>query len=77
MPTSVVDVPSFRRLRVYAFDPSIALRLQTAPIQEITIRVPWDYDAMMGRLRGCTNWRVPRSGRRGSGKWSGLSTLFP
>jgi len=50
MPTSVVDVPSFRRLRVYAFDPSLALRLQTAPIQEITIRVPWDYDAMTGRL---------------------------
>src|SRR5262245_28933259 len=50
MPTSVVDVPSFRRLRVHASDPSLALRLQTAPIQEITIRVPWDYDAMTGRL---------------------------
>jgi hypothetical protein len=50
VPTSMLDVPSFRRLRVYAFDPSLALRLQTAPIQEITIRVPWDCDPATGRL---------------------------
>jgi hypothetical protein len=35
---------------VFAFDPSLALRLHTAAIQEITIRVPWECDADTGRL---------------------------
>jgi hypothetical protein len=39
-----------RRIRVYAFDPSLALRLRTSAIQEITIRVPWDGDPETGRI---------------------------
>jgi hypothetical protein len=39
---SPYDVPAYRRLRVYAFDPSLALRIQTTGIQEITIHVPWE-----------------------------------
>lgn len=45
---AALDVPSYRRLRVYAFDPSLALRMQTAPIQEITVSVPWDSDIQPG-----------------------------
>src|SRR5687767_10471880 len=40
----------YRRLRVYAFDPSLALRLQTTAIQEITIRVPWECEPDTGRI---------------------------
>jgi hypothetical protein len=42
--------PPYRRLRIFSLDPSLALRLQTAPIQELTIRVPWDCYSPMGRL---------------------------
>ena len=34
--------PAFRRLRVYAVDPSLSTRLSTAAINEVTLRVPWD-----------------------------------
>ena len=44
------ELPAFRRLRVYAFDPSLALRLQTLDINEITLRVPWDGDPETGKL---------------------------
>ena len=40
--TTSSSVPPYRRLRVYAFDPSLALRLKTVPIHEITIRLPWE-----------------------------------
>ncbi len=33
-----------RRLRVFAFDPSLSGQLETAPINEVTIRVPWERD---------------------------------
>jgi hypothetical protein len=46
----MAEAPAFRRLRVFAFDPSLALQLQTAPIQEITIRVPWERDPDWERL---------------------------
>jgi hypothetical protein len=55
-----IDVPPSRRLRVYAFDPSLAHRLQTAAIQEITIRVPWDHDPDRGKLGPKPKpWRHP------------------
>lgn len=34
--------PVARRLRVLAFDPSLAIQLETAPINEITLQVRWD-----------------------------------
>jgi hypothetical protein len=40
--TANADVPASRRLRVFAFDPSLAQRLKTSAIQEIVIRVPWE-----------------------------------
>jgi len=34
-----------RRIRVFAFDPSLSGQLETAPINEVIIRVPWERDA--------------------------------
>ncbi|HSS51581.1 MAG TPA: hypothetical protein VLX28_21765 [Thermoanaerobaculia bacterium] len=34
--------PPFRNLRVYAFDPSLNWRLDTAVINQMTLRVPWE-----------------------------------
>jgi hypothetical protein len=34
--------PPFRNLRVYAFDPSLSWRLDTAVINQMTLRVPWE-----------------------------------
>ena len=38
---SVTD-PAVRRLRVFAFDPSASRRTQTAGINEVTLRIPWE-----------------------------------
>jgi hypothetical protein len=34
--------PAFRKLRGYAFDPSLSLKIDTATINEIIYRVPWE-----------------------------------
>jgi hypothetical protein len=34
--------PPFRRLRVYAFDPSLDTQLETAVINQAVVRVPWE-----------------------------------
>ena len=34
--------PPYRRLRVYAVDPSLSTRLSTASMNEVTLNVPWD-----------------------------------
>jgi hypothetical protein len=34
--------PAVRRLRVYAFDPSLSMDLETARLNEITLSVPWE-----------------------------------
>src|SRR5947209_7878477 len=34
--------PPFRRLRAYAFDPSLATQLDTAVINQATLQVPWE-----------------------------------
>ena len=39
---NAVPAPPFRRLRAYAFDPSLSLNLDTAPINEVIFRVPWE-----------------------------------
>ena len=52
MQKAIVELPSSRRLRVYAFDPSLSQRTETAAIQEITIRVPWEGDRDNGLQPG-------------------------
>ena len=34
--------PAFRRLRGYAFDPSISIKLETMSINQIVYKVPWE-----------------------------------
>jgi quinol monooxygenase YgiN len=34
--------PAFRRLRVYAFDPSLETQLENAVINQVTLKVPWE-----------------------------------
>jgi len=36
------QTPVYRRLRGYAFDPSLSVRLDTAVVNEITYHVPWE-----------------------------------
>src|SRR5437868_6270658 len=38
----LVNIPPFRRLRGYAFDPSLSLRLDTAAINHVVFEVPWE-----------------------------------
>ncbi|MBK8521256.1 MAG: hypothetical protein WAT20_15415 [Ferruginibacter sp.] len=40
--------PPYRKLRGYAFDPSLSLELETAHINEITYRVSWEKDLQPG-----------------------------
>ena len=42
--SSTARAPTDRRLRVFAFDPSLGVELETAGINEVTIRVPWERD---------------------------------
>src|SRR3972149_495739 len=39
---SMPPVPTHRSLRGYAFDPSLATKLETALVSEITYTVPWE-----------------------------------
>lgn len=41
-PGACVTTPSVRRLRVFAFDPSASRRMETAAINEVTLRIPWE-----------------------------------
>ena len=34
--------PAFRCLRAYSIDPSLTLQLETAPISEVTFKIPWE-----------------------------------
>ena len=38
--------PPFRKLRGYAFDPSMSLEIDTAPINEILYKVPWETEKL-------------------------------
>ena len=40
-----VPPPPERRLRVFAFDPSLGLQLESASINEVQLAVPWERDA--------------------------------
>lgn len=41
--------PPFRRLRAYAFDPSLSTRLDTAMVNQVTLNVPWEFDRQSGQ----------------------------
>jgi hypothetical protein len=41
----VAPLPPERKLRVFAFDPSLGIQLETAGINEVTLRVPWERDS--------------------------------
>ncbi len=38
----MVKKPAFRKLRGYAFDPSLSLKIDTALINDITYKIPWE-----------------------------------
>jgi hypothetical protein len=40
--TAPIPHPAFRRLRGYAFDPSISIKLETMSINEIVYQIPWE-----------------------------------
>ena len=40
--------PPYRKLRVYAMDPSFSTRLETASINEATLEIPWEDDLQPG-----------------------------
>jgi hypothetical protein len=41
-PRIVVPKPVFRKLRVFAVDPDVAARFETALLNEMTLRIPWE-----------------------------------
>ena len=49
-PKSQVPPPPFRRLRGYAFDPSLSIRLDTALINETVFEIPWDSNLQPGPI---------------------------
>lgn len=38
----MVSTPAYRRLRVYAVDPSLSTRLDSAEFNDVTLRLPWE-----------------------------------
>lgn len=43
-----IEVPEGRRLRVYAFDPSLSAQMETSLINHATLTVPWEEDLKPG-----------------------------
>lgn len=41
--------PSFRRLRAYAFDPSLSTQLEMAIVNNVVLKVPWEFDPVSGK----------------------------
>jgi hypothetical protein len=42
------NVPTYRRLRVYTLDPSLATKLDTAMINQTVLKVPWEMELLPG-----------------------------
>ncbi len=42
----MIKKPPFRKLRGYAFDPSLSLKLDTVLINEITYKIPWEEEPL-------------------------------
>lgn len=49
-PSSSAPPPPYRRLRGYAFDPSLSLRLETASINKNIFHVPWEHKLQPGPI---------------------------
>ena len=47
-----IQPPTTRRLRVLSFDPSLATRIETSTINEITVEIPWE-DLRPGPIGDC------------------------
>src|SRR6266566_8216599 len=47
--TIPIERPPFRRLRGYAFDPSLSTQLDSALINIVTMKVPWEFDPKTGK----------------------------
>ncbi|MFZ2163105.1 MAG: hypothetical protein WAW02_12880 [Sideroxyarcus sp.] len=45
---SISPPPPFRRLRGYAFDPSLSLRLDTASVNQTVFETPWEHNLQPG-----------------------------
>jgi len=43
-----VERPANRLLRAYAFDPTLSMQMENAPINIVTIQVPWEFDRKTG-----------------------------
>jgi hypothetical protein len=43
-----VQRPPFRRLRAYAFDPTLSTELENAVINHVTLEIPWEFDPKTG-----------------------------
>ena len=65
-----VERPAHRYLNAYAFDPSLSLQLENVAINQVTLKVPWEYDPVTGEdlLQARAGRRVPGGGRRRSGE---------
>src|SRR5712692_2820083 len=47
--TIPIERPPYRRLRGYAFDPSLSTQLDSALINIVTMKVPWEFDPKTGK----------------------------
>jgi hypothetical protein len=46
----VSNIPNLRKLRIYAFDPSLSLKLDTATIKATTFEIPWENNLQPGPI---------------------------
>ena len=60
----LVREPVSRKLRIFAFDPSVSAQFDTAGIGEITIAIPWEKRPAAGPGRRVHRGRRRRSGER-------------
>jgi hypothetical protein len=45
---SALPLPPFRRLRGYAFDPSLSVQLETMAVNQLLFRIPWEDELQVG-----------------------------
>ena len=55
--------PSSRRLRAFAFDPSLSRRIQTADVNRITLKIPWEDSLQKGPVDDYLEVRPAEAGR--------------
>ncbi len=47
--TLPIERPPFRRLRGYAFDPTLSTQLDNTLVNMVTMKVPWEFDPETGK----------------------------